>query len=107
MFSQGTNRQAKAEFVTIEELVPKGHLLRKIDAVIDVSFINELCCPYYCADNGRPAIELEILFKMLFVGYLFGIRSERRLVAEVTVPRRSSTGWRARSSRARCSRARR
>lgn len=85
MFSENTNRQTKAEFVTTEELVPEDHLLRKIDAVIDFSFINEGCRPYYCADNGRPAIEPEILFKMLFVGYLFGIRSERRLVSEVQV----------------------
>ncbi|MHB8925493.1 MAG: IS1182 family transposase [Coriobacteriia bacterium] len=85
MFSENTNRQAKAEFVTIEQLVPEDHLLRKIDAVIDFSFINELCRPYYCADNGRPAIEPQILFKMLFLGYLFGIRSERRLVSEVSV----------------------
>jgi transposase len=85
MFSQNTNRQAKAEFVTTEELTPENHLLRKIDAVIDFSFINGLCRPYYCADNGRPAIEPEILFKMLFIGYLFGIRSERRLVSEVQV----------------------
>ncbi len=85
MFSEGTNRQSKAEFVTIEELVPPDHLLRKIDPVVDFSFINELCRPYYCPDNGRPAIEPEILFKMLFVGYLFGIRSERRLVADVAV----------------------
>ncbi len=85
MFSEGTNRQARAEFVTIEELVPEGHLLRKVARVVDFSFINELCRPYYCSDNGRPAIEPEILFKMLFVGYLFGIRSERRLVAEARV----------------------
>ncbi|MEI7814907.1 MAG: IS1182 family transposase [Coriobacteriia bacterium] len=85
MFAQNTNSQTKAEFVTTEELMPENHLLRKIDAVIDFSFINELCRPYYCADNGRPAIEPEILFKMLFIGYLFGIRSERRLVSEVQV----------------------
>ena len=85
MFSEGTNRQERAEFVTIEELVPQDHLLRKILQVVDFSFVNEICRPYYCADNGRPAIEPEILFKMLFVGYLFGIRSERRLVAEVQV----------------------
>ncbi|MGV8084137.1 MAG: IS1182 family transposase [Coriobacteriia bacterium] len=85
MFSENTNRQTRAEFVTIEELVPADHLLRKIDSVIDFSFVNEICRPYYCADNGRPAIEPVILFKMLFVGYLFGIRSERRLVAEVNV----------------------
>ena len=36
-------------------------------------------------DNGRPAIEPETLFKMLFVGYLYGIRSETRLVEDVKV----------------------
>ncbi|MGV8082544.1 MAG: IS1182 family transposase [Coriobacteriia bacterium] len=85
MFAENTNRQTKAEFVTIEDLVPADHLLRKIDAVIDFTFVNEICRPYYCADNGRPAIEPVILFKMLLVGYLFGIRSERRLVSEVSV----------------------
>ena len=69
----------------IDDLVPKDHLLRKIDRYIDFSFINEICRPYYCADNGRPAIEPEILFRMLFLGYLYGIRSERRLVEEVKV----------------------
>ena len=44
-----------------------------------------MCREYYCLDNVRPAIELVILFKMLFIGYLFGIRSERRLVEEVKV----------------------
>ena len=39
----------------------------------------------YCADNGRPAIDPVVLFKMLFIGYLFGIRSEQRLVREVEV----------------------
>src|SRR5699024_309508 len=41
--------------------------------------------PYYCKDNGRPAVEPEIMFKMLFLGYLYGIRSETRLVEEVKV----------------------
>ena len=79
------NRQMKMEMVMIEELVPQDHLLRKIDKYIDFSFINEICRPYYCEDNGRPAIEPEIMFKMLFLGYLYGIRSETRLVEEVKV----------------------
>ena len=69
----------------IDELVPADHLLRKINKYIDFSFINEICKPCYCADNGRPAIEPVVLFKMLFLGYLYGIRSERRLVEEVKV----------------------
>ncbi len=59
--------------------------LRKIDKYINFSFINDLCRPYYCENNGRPAIEPEIMFKMLFIGYLFGIRSETRLVEDVKV----------------------
>ena len=85
MFCEDTKRQGKMEFVYINNLVPEDHLLRKIDKYIDFSFINELCRPYYCKDNGRPAVEPEIMFKMLFVGYLYGIRSERRLVEEVKV----------------------
>lgn len=71
------------ETVIIENLVPENHLLRKIHKYIDFSFINEICKPYYCESNGRPAIEPEIMFKMLLLGYLYGIRNERRLVEEV------------------------
>ncbi|MBQ3183102.1 MAG: transposase, partial [Clostridia bacterium] len=85
MISIGTNRQQKVEYVMIENLVPEDHLLRKIDKYIDFSFINEICRPYYCENNGRPSIEPEIMFRMLFIGYLYGIRSERRLVEEVNV----------------------
>ena len=85
MLKPSTSRQSKMELVYIENLVPEDHLLRKIDKYIDFSFINEICKPYYCADNGRPAIEPEIMFKMLFIGYLYGIRSETRLVEEVKV----------------------
>lgn len=85
MLVKENGRQEKMEVVIIEQLVPKNHLLRKIDKYIDFSFIHDLCAPYYCKDNGRPAIEPEILFKMLFIGYLFGIRSERRLLEEIDV----------------------
>ena len=77
--------QTALEIVTLEGLVPKDHLLRRIDAVIDFTFIHELVAPYYCADNGRPALDPTLMFKALFVGYLFGIRSERRLIEEIRV----------------------
>lgn len=85
MLSTNKMRQQKIEVVMIENLVPQNHILRKIDKYIDFSFINEICRPYYCENNGRPAIEPEIMFKMLFIGYLFGIRSETRLIEEVKV----------------------
>ncbi len=78
-------KQNRLEFVVIEELVPQNHLLRKIDKAIDFSFINKICKPYYYENNGRPAIEPEVLFRMLFIGYLYGIRSEVRLLKEIEV----------------------
>lgn len=85
MLKEKSGRQGQLELVDIEALVPSDHLLRKIDKYIDFSFINEICRPYYCEDNGRPAIEPVIMFKMLFLGYLYGIRSETRLAEEVRV----------------------
>ncbi len=85
MLKESNGTQQKYEMVNIENLVPKDHLLRKIDQYIDFSFINEICVPYYCADNGRPAVEPVILFKILFIGYLYGIRSERRIMQEIQV----------------------
>lgn len=85
MLKNTSARQSVFEMVTLEELVPKDHLLRLIDEHIDFEFIGPLCAPLYCADNGRPAIDPIRLFKLLFIGYLFGVRSERRLVQEVQV----------------------
>jgi transposase len=77
--------QTTLEIVTLEELVPKDHLLRRIDAAVDFSFIHDLTAPLYCADNGRPPLDPTLMFKALFLGYLFGIRSERQLVREIEV----------------------
>ena len=76
-------RQMKYEFVMLEELVPEDHLLRKVEKAVDFSFIHDLCKDLYCPDNGRPAIEPELLFRMLFLGYLYGIKSEVKLAQEV------------------------
>jgi len=77
--------QTRLEMVSLESLVPSDHLLRKIDAVIDFSFIHECVAGLYCPDNGRPALDPVVMFKALFIGYLFGIRSERQLVREIEV----------------------
>ncbi|WP_339318060.1 IS1182 family transposase [Paenibacillus sp. FSL R10-2734] len=83
MLRANREKQQAYEFVSIEELVPKDHLLRKVDKYIDFSFIDDMVRPLYCADNGRPAIDPVILFKMIFLGYLYGIRSERQLEREI------------------------
>lgn len=85
MLKKPTPKQSALEMVTLEELVPQDHLLRQIDRYIDFEFIREATEHLYCENNGRPAIDPVLLFKMLFIGYLFGVRSERQLVREVQV----------------------
>lgn len=85
MLKRPAPEQTALEIVTLDQLVPKDHLLRKIDRVIDFSFIHDLTAPLYCADNGRPPLDPTLMFKALFVGYLFGVRSERQLVREIEV----------------------
>ncbi|EOI7477892.1 IS5/IS1182 family transposase, partial [Yersinia enterocolitica] len=58
--------------VTLEELVPQHHLVRKVDAAIDFEFIRDEVAHLYCHDNGRPAIDPVVLFKMMLPGYLVG-----------------------------------
>ncbi|MHC1683595.1 MAG: IS1182 family transposase [Clostridiaceae bacterium] len=79
------DKQQKLEIVMIENLVPQDHLLRIIDKRIDFSFIRDLTKDKYCENNGRPALDPVKFFKILFIGYLFGIRSERQLVKEIEV----------------------
>lgn len=85
MLKKPTPMQHELEMVTLEELLPRDHLLRKIDAAVDFEFIREKVAHLYCADNGRPALDPVVMFKLLFIGYLFGVRSERQLMREVQV----------------------
>lgn len=85
MIRPKVERQGKLEFISIEDMVPEDHLLRKIDRHMDFGFVRERLYPLYCPDNGRPATDPVVLFKMLFIGYLYGVRSERQLVREIEV----------------------
>jgi len=66
----------------LEDRVPADHLLRKIDAVLELSWLRGELKPYY-SEIGRPSICPELMIRMLLVGYCFSIRSERRLCQEV------------------------
>lgn len=78
-------RQNELETATIEQLVPKDHLVRKIDAAVDFEFIRDEVAHLYCKDNGRPPVDPVRLFKTILPGYVFGIGSERQLVKEIEV----------------------
>lgn len=55
------------------ERIPENHLLKKIAAAVDFSFINELLEDNYCKNNGRPAKEPEMMLKLLFLEYLYNL----------------------------------
>lgn len=74
--------QMQLVVMDLEDLIPEKHLLRGIDLEIDFSFIYTILQPYY-SPNGRPSGDPVCMFKMLLVGYLYGIKSERRLVEEI------------------------
>ncbi|MCO5056943.1 MAG: transposase [Rhizobiaceae bacterium] len=66
----------------LEDHVPADHLLRSIDRFIDLSDIRTHLRPFY-SDIGRPSVDPELMIRMLLIGYIMGIRSERRLCEEV------------------------
>lgn len=73
--------QLKYHMVTIEDLVPEGHFLRKLEAALELSFVYEETAHLYSRKTGRPPIDPVVLVKYLLVGYLYGIPSERQIEA--------------------------
>ena len=70
------------EMIALDQLVPTNHLVRKIEAAIDFSFIYDLVKDM-CSEVGRPSVDPVILIKPTFIQYTFGIRSMRKTIEEV------------------------
>lgn len=68
----------------LDRVVPEDHLVRKIDAVLDLSWVHDELALFY-SSTGRPSVDPELMLRMLIIGYVFAIRSERRICAEVQV----------------------
>lgn len=86
MLSKNNNRKTdQVQLISVEQLVPKNHILRKIDKYIDFNFIYELVEDKYSLDNGRPSIDPVVLIKILFIEYLFNIKSMRQTIKEIEV----------------------
>jgi transposase len=66
------------------DAVPEDHLVRKIDTALDLSWLRNELAPHY-SSMGRPSIDPELMIRMLVVGYVFAIRSERLICREVQV----------------------
>src|SRR5438045_8176413 len=68
----------------LDDAVPQDHLVRRIDCALDLSWLRGELAPHY-SSMGRPSIDPELMIRMLVVGYVFAIRSERLLCREVQV----------------------
>jgi len=82
MMGQQTQHESLFFYFRLEEQIPEDHLLRLIDHYIDLSFVRGRLKRFY-SRTGRPSIDPEVLLRLLLVGYLYGITSERRLLQEV------------------------
>jgi transposase len=92
---KGQAATLQVEMVCVDELVPAGDRLRRLDAVVDWRFVRAEAAPYYAEDVGRPSIDPIVLVKLMLVGALEGIGSMRELlrVAALRVDIRRFLGY--------------
>src|SRR5262252_11237667 len=89
MMGQHARSEALFYYFRLEDQVPESHLLRLIEKHISFAFVREKLKRSY-SDTGRPSIDPELLLRILLIGYLYGISSERKLVEEL----RMHLAWR-------------
>ena len=85
MLKKEMEQRQAIEMLCTDMLVPQDHLLRKIDKAVDFTHIYEFVEGCYSEDNGRPSIDPVVLFKLVMIQHLFGIRSLRQTQAEAEV----------------------
>lgn len=85
MLKKWQNERDQVEMVWLEDLVPKEHLLRQIDAAVDFGKIYGIVDELYSEDTGRPSVDPVVLVKMVLLQHLYGLPSLRRTAAEVEV----------------------
>jgi len=84
MLSKNTQiNRDQIEMIALDQLVPADHLVRKIEAAVDFSFIYSLVEDLYSTERGRSSIDPVVLIKMAFIQYTFGIRSMRQTIKEI------------------------
>jgi transposase len=89
MMGQHARSEALFYYFRLEDQVPENHLLRLIEKHISFAFVRERLKDSY-SETGRPSIDPELLLRILLLGYLYGITSERKLVEEL----RMHLAWR-------------
>ena len=78
------SKQTQIQMLCIEDMVPQDHMLREIESAIDWNFIyDEVKGLYKETEWGNPGIDPVVLFKIVFIQYLYGIRSMRQTIKEI------------------------
>ena len=85
MISINKSIQSEILMTTMEEIVPKDSIFRKIDKYIDFTFIYEEVKDYYCHNNGSYSLDPVVLFKLVFIQAIDGIKSMRQLCKKIKV----------------------
>lgn len=85
MLSKSENSQTQLILYTLEDLVPQESLFRKIDKYIDFTFIYDEVKDLYCSNNGRHSIDPVILFKLVFIQAIDGLKSMRKTCEKIKV----------------------
>lgn len=67
----------------MEQLIPKDHLLRRIDEKVDFEFVREMTAPLYCQDNGRPSVDPVLFVRICLITHLYNIPSDRQVCEEI------------------------
>ena len=83
MLGQTIFEQPLFSTIDLNTFVPKNHFLRRLDTILDLSFIHKLAKPFYYENRGRPSVDPVTYFRMQIIAYMYGIDSDRRLCEEV------------------------
>ena len=94
MMGHHARSEALFYYFRLEDNIPENHLLRLIDWHVSFEFVRQQLKDSY-SETGRPSIDPELLLRILLIGYLYGITSERKLVEELRMHLawRGSLGW--------------
>lgn len=83
MFNKEENIKDEIILMTLSEIVPKDHFLRKVDKAIDFKFIYDLTEQYYSHTSGRNSLDSVVLFKLVFLKDFYGIKSMRETIKRI------------------------
>ena len=85
MFNKIENIQSEIILYSLEDLVPQESIYRKIDKYIDFTFIYDKVKDLYCQNNGRNCVDPVVLFKLVFIQTIDGIKSMRKTCEKIKV----------------------